>query len=57
MEVQQTTKVILAWELFEQKVPKAHILKRLEINRDTVYELVKRILQYPHGIAGFLDTY
>src|SRR5438270_2072819 len=57
MEVQQTTKIILAWELFEQKVPKAHISKRLHVNRDTIYEWVRRIQHHPQGLAGFLDAY
>jgi transposase InsO family protein len=57
MEVQQTTKIILAWELFEQHVPKAHIAKQLEVNRDTIYEWFARIGNHPKGLSGFLQDY
>lgn len=57
MEVKQTTKIILAWELFEQKVPKAHIAKKLEVNRDTIYEWLDRIENHPKGLPGFLEEY
>ncbi len=57
MEVKQTTKIILAWELFEQHVPKAHIAKQLEINRDTIYEWLRRIEDHPKGLPGFLEDY
>jgi len=43
MEVIQTTKIILAWELFEQGLPKTHIAERLRINRDTVRLWVQAI--------------
>lgn len=57
MEVKQTTKIILAWELFEQKVPKAHIARQLEVNRDTIYEWLNRIQAHPQGLIGFLEAY
>ncbi len=57
MEVQQTTKIILAWELFEQHVPKTHIAKQLNINRDTIYEWLNKIQSHPQGLSGFLDSY
>lgn len=57
MEVKQTTKIILAWELYEQHVPKAHIAKQLEVNRDTVYAWLGRIGNHSKGLAGFLEDY
>lgn len=57
MEVKQTTKIILAWELFEQHVPKAHIAKQLEVNRDTIYEWLTRIGSHPKNLSGFLEDY
>lgn len=57
MEVKQATKIILAWELFEQDVPKAHIAKQLEVNRDTVYEWLGRIQGHAEGLTGFLKEY
>ncbi len=57
MEVQQATKIILAWELFEQKTPKTCIANRLEVNRDTIYEWLGRIQAHPQGLSGFLESY
>lgn len=56
-EVLQTTKIILAWELYEQRMPKVHIAKQLQINRDTVYEWCRRIQNHPQGLQGFLEKY
>lgn len=56
-EVLQTTKIILAWELFEQHVPKAHIAQKLGVHRDTIYEWLTKIGSHPKGIAGFLEDY
>jgi len=33
----QLTKITLAWELFEQAVPKAHIADQLGVTRETVH--------------------
>ena len=55
MEVLQTTKIILAWELFEQGLSKTHIAERLQINRDTVRLWVQGIAAM--GLAAFLDRY
>jgi transposase len=55
MEVLSTTKIVLAWELFEQNVPQTHIAKRLEVNRDTVRLWLKGIKE--HGLSGFLENY
>jgi transposase InsO family protein len=57
MEVQQATKIILAWELFDQHVPKAHIAKQLDVNRDTIYEWLTRIANHPKGLSGFVEDY
>lgn len=56
-EVLQTTKIILCCELYEQHVPKAHIAKQLEVNRDTIYEWLQRIQSHPKGLIGFLQEY
>lgn len=55
MEVIQTTKIILAWELFEQGLPKTHIAERLQINRDTVRLWIQGIATM--GLQVFLDSY
>ena len=55
MEVNQLTKISLAWELFECGVPKAHIASQLGVQRETVHLWVKGILKYGH--LEFLDRY
>lgn len=55
MEMKQTTKIILAWELFEEGLPKMHIAERLQVNRDTVRLWVQGIAEI--GLVEFLDAY
>ena len=49
MDVLQTTKIILAWELFEQGLLKSHIAKQLGIHRETVG--IYRIIQQVTGVS------
>ena len=44
-EVNQLTKITLAWELFESGVSKSHIAKQLKLNRETVHIWVKGICE------------
>lgn len=53
--MQQQTKIILAWELFEQGVPKQHIAKQLGLHRETVGLWIKHIAE--KGLQPFLDQY
>jgi len=55
MEVNQLTKISLAWELFECGVPKAHIATQLGVQRETVHLWVKGIQGYSH--LEFLEKY
>jgi len=55
MKMENTTKIVLAWELVEQGVPKTHIAEQLKINRDTVRIWVQGIQKM--GLQAFLDTY
>lgn len=55
MDMQQQTKIILAHELFTQRVPQTHIANQLGVHRDTVRLWLKGIGEY--GLAGFLDHY
>lgn len=57
MEMNQITKITLAWELFEQQVPKSHIAQQLAVNRETVHLWVKEIKNHPLGLIGFADQY
>lgn len=36
MEMKQITKITLAWELFEQQIPKTHIAKKVDVHRETI---------------------
>ena len=53
----QITKITLAWELYEQEVPKIHIAQKLGIHRETVHLWVKGIEDNPLGLLGFLENY
>ena len=55
MEVNQITKITLAWELFENKVPKSHIADKLEINRETVRIWISEI--HKLGLNSFIEKY
>ena len=55
MDVQQITKITLAWELYEREVPKTHIAARLEVNRDTVRLWIQGIQKM--GLVTFLEQY
>ena len=55
MDVLNLTKITLAWELYEQDIPKSHIAQRLGINRETVHLWIKSILEF--GLEDFLERY
>lgn len=57
MDMKQITKISLAWELFEQGVPKTHIAKQLGIHRETIHLWICGIRANPQGLVGFLDIY
>lgn len=57
VEVIQTTKIVLAWELFEQGVPKGHIAEKLDVHRETVREWIRGVSTHPQGLLGFLEKY
>lgn len=55
MDMQNITKITLAWELYEAGMLKRDIAARLEVNRDTIRLWIQGILQY--GLMPFLDRY
>jgi len=55
MDMQNITKITLAWELYEAGVAKVHIAQRLSINRDTIRLWIQGIEQA--GLIAYLDTY
>lgn len=54
-EVNQLTKITLAWELSEQGVPKSHIASRLGVGRETVHIWINKIQEV--GLIQFLEDY
>lgn len=55
MEVNQLTKVTIAWELYENGVPKSHIASQLEVTRETVHIWINQIQE--GGLLEFLRDY
>lgn len=55
MEVLNTTKITMAWELFEAKIPKRHIAKKLGVHWETVGKWIQGVEKY--GLLKFLDIY
>src|SRR3989344_9121391 len=55
MEVNQITKITLAWELFENGVCKSHIADKLEVNRETVRIWISGVHEL--GLTGFIEKY
>ena len=55
--MKQLTKISLAWELYEQQVPKSHIAQQLEVHRETIGLWIKGIKDNPLGLIGFMDQY
>lgn len=54
-EVNQLTKITIAWELFESGVPKSHISRQIEVTRETVHIWIKAIQKV--GLIQFLEDY
>ena len=53
--MEKLTQIMLAWELFEQGVPKAHIATHLGRNRETVFFWLQGIQE--QGLTTFLERY
>lgn len=56
-EVKQTTKIIFAWDLYEQGMPKSHIAKQLGMHRETIHLWISGIQNHATGLTGFLEVY
>lgn len=57
MEVNQITKITLAWELFEAGVPKSHIAEKLGVHRETVHLWILGTASHQQELMGFLEDY
>lgn len=55
MDMLNTTKIVLVWELYEQGIAKTHIAERVEVNRDTVRLWIQGVEKV--GLVAFLDEY
>lgn len=55
MEVLNKTKIVLCWELFEARVPKRHIAKRLDVHWETIGLWISGIRKF--GLSEYLDRY
>lgn len=53
--MENTTKIITAWELHQQKIPKTHIAKHLDKHRETIGIWIKNIEEL--GLQQFLKNY
>ena len=57
MEMDQKTKIMLAWELHEQDISNSQIAKRLEVNRETVNRWISAIRGQDQGLLGYLERF
>lgn len=57
MEMNQLTKITLAWELYGEGLPKIHIAEKLMVHRETVGIWICGIQENPQGLSGYLDSY
>ena len=55
MDMEQRTKITLAWELHEQGLSNSQITRRLEINRETTNRWIAAIGE--QGLLPFLEQY
>lgn len=55
MDMRQQTKIVLAWELFGEGIPKSHIGNQLGVHRETVGVWIKSIAE--QGLDVFLSQY
>jgi transposase len=55
MDMQNSTLITMAWELYGQGMPKARIAAQLGRHRETVHLWIKGVEQY--GLLPFLDRY
>ncbi|MDP2965134.1 MAG: helix-turn-helix domain-containing protein, partial [Pelolinea sp.] len=50
------TKIVIAWELLEQGIPKSHIAKHLGVSRRTIIRWSQAIQEHD-DLQSFLDDY
>ena len=55
MDMQNSTLITIAWELYERGLAKTRIAARLGKHRETVHLWVKGVQKY--GLMPFLDRY
>ena len=55
MDMEQKTKIVLAWELHEQGISNSRIAEQLHLHRETIGLWIKNIAE--QGLRPFLDRY
>ena len=55
MDMEQKTKIVLAWELHEQGISNSQIARRLQVNRESVNRWIAAIKD--QGLLPYLDAY
>jgi len=53
IEMDKSTEIVLAWELYEQGLSKSSIARRLDRHRETIIFWIAGVEQ--HGLKGFVD--
>lgn len=56
MDMQNITKIALAWELFGQQTAKIHIAEHIGVNRRTIHRWITGIKKLG-DLESFLDVY
>lgn len=57
MDMQQLTKISLAWELYQSGIPLTHIASDLSVHRETVGIWIREIQRREDNLLLFLDDY
>ncbi|MDO8551484.1 MAG: integrase core domain-containing protein [bacterium] len=55
MDVNQLTKIVIAWEMYGSRVPKSHIASQLCVHRETIHLWVESIEKA--GLTTYLEQY
>lgn len=55
MDMENTTKIVTAWELYQQGIPKTHIAEHLDKHRETIHLWIKGIEGV--GLHEYLEQY
>lgn len=57
MDMKQTTKMVMAWELYQQRMPKSKIATHIGVHRETVGLWIQGIEGNGLGLEGYIECY